>query len=203
MKVLDALSSESPATGLLLLLGPASEQRPSARHCCTSPRPHLQSFVALWVGEPLFQSRKIFKLAMQRHRPIPSYTKEQVERAKKFWCWDCGEPSPLYMVNNDIWKAAWPEGEPNRRRLTSLATTFFPEAQRRDKLTGRVVISICLCFTCLEHRINRKLTLDDFQRSAKSGRIVYANTPIWLGYRMGFLAAKKAEKVGDKKDEGG
>jgi hypothetical protein len=141
-------------------------------------------------------------------KPEPTYTVDQITRVKRWWCWDCGTPANPYRVHDDVWKAAWPEGAPHRRRLTDLATRLFPNAHRRDPTTNKVVISICLCFLCLERRLGRELQITDFPTVSKAGVPAYANYGVFIGYRMGTGAkarklAKIAEETGDKKDEGG
>lgn len=121
----------------------------------------------------------------------------------KLWCFDCGSPGPWYMVNNEVWKAAWPEGEPAKKRLSTLATAMFPKAQRRSPDSGKVIVAVCLCFLCLERRLKRPLTIADFQRKASSGNDIWTNAGIFFGYRLGLRDAQKALKLGDKKDEGG
>lgn len=142
---------------------------------------------------------------MRKQHTPPSYTVEQVTRAARHQCWDCGMPTAPYMVHNEVWKAAWPDGEPARRRLSTLATKLFPNRRNQDPQTHRVLVSINLCFGCLEKRLGRHLTVDDFQRFAKkSGNRIYVNDGIFMGYRIGLrVTAKKAAELGDKKDEGG
>ena len=139
---------------------------------------------------------------MHKH-DLPSYTTDQVKRAAKSQCWDCGGPSPPYVVNNDVWQEAWPNGEPARRRLSTLATQLFPNARRIDPTSHRVLVSICLCFGCLERRIRRSLRIGDFQRMALSGNRIYLNDGVFLGYRLGLEAAQIIEETRNKKDEGG
>lgn len=139
---------------------------------------------------------------------MPHYTFEQVQRVVKFWCWDCGGQCPAYLVHNDVWQKAWPDRMPIRDQLARLATEMFPNAWRRDANTGRVSISICLCFPCLSRRLGRELYIDDFQELNRHGRPLPINASLFLGFQLGQQAAaralqKKADESGDKKDEGG
>ena len=133
----------------------------------------------------------------------PSYTVEQITRATRAQCWDCGGSAPPYVVNNDVWEMAWPNGEPARRRLSTLATRLYPNYRKLDPQSHRVLIAICLCFGCLELRLGRSLRVGAFQRTALSGRRIYVNAGIFLGYRLGLEAAKIIAETRDKSDEGG
>lgn len=136
-----------------------------------------------------------------------TFTHEQLLRAVKGWCWDCGIRPPNYMVQNEVWHAAWPESDPlSKKRIDRLkkdATKVFPD-RPRSKDSDLVFIHIRLCFECLEKRLGRKLSINDFSMLTRSGTPYPDNGGIFLGYALGMRdAAKTPEKPGDKKDEGG
>ncbi len=160
-------------------------------------------------GGAAIQSCKGFNLAMHRHNTPPtSFTPDQVLRAVKGWCWDCGEQVPEYMVQNEVWKAAWPGGfgEKKLKRLKVAATKDFGERERSIH-SGLVHVHLNLCFGCLELRLGRHLTIKDFIAVTRKGKPMSYNAGVFLGYLLGYRAAKReAQKVaedGDKKDEGG
>lgn len=138
------------------------------------------------------------------------FTQDQLLRAVKGWCWDCGERVPDYIVTKEVWKAAWPgDDRIGRKRLEHLkqaATRVFPERQRSAD-SNLVHVHLHLCFSCLEKRLRRKLHITDFTTKTRAGKVVKENAGIFLGYLLGqqaaVRAAKKAAEVGDKKDEGG
>ncbi len=106
------------------------------------------------------------------------------------------------MVDNSVWKAAWPDGKPSKTTLARLATELYP-MRRRSRDSNRVLVYIILCLSCLELRLGRPLLITDFQLRTRSGELLPVNQGIFLGYRLGQRDAKKAADTGDKKDEGG
>lgn len=141
-----------------------------------------------------------------------TFTPEQLLRAVKGWCWDCGDRMQNYIVQNEVWAAAWTDeatriGSKRLERLKREATEAFPE-RPRSRDSNLVHVHIHLCFGCLELRIGRRLRVTDFIPVTKKGKPVPENAGIFLGYQLGYragekAAAKKAAENGDKKDEGG
>ncbi len=146
-----------------------------------------------------------------RYQPPPTtFTPEQLIRAVKGWCWDCGERVPNYLVHNDVWNQAWPKdqkvGLKKLMRLKEAATKQFPERPRSPH-SDFVHVHVHLCFGCLELRLKRRLKITDFRMLTAYDKPLAENAGIFLGYQMGYRhgterAAKKAEESGDKKDEG-
>ena len=83
-------------------------------------------------------------------------------------CFDCLGHASLFMVHDAIWDAAWPFAKQQRRVMQKMAAERGLTKQIRQHL----------CLTCLETRLKRKLTLDDFT-------LAPVNDGIRLGYRMG------------------
>ena len=161
-------------------------------------------------GEPLHQNYKGFKLAMQMKTPPTVFTPEQLLRAVKGWCWDCGEIVANYLVHNEVWEEAWPKevriGTNRLEHLKKAATKAFPE-RKRSPDSNMVYVHVHLCFSCLELRLGRPLKMKDFVTVTRKGKVMAVNAGIFLGYKLGYKAgmraAKKAAESGDKKDEGG
>lgn len=143
-----------------------------------------------------------------RHQPITVFTQDQLLRAIKGWCWDCGEGVADYIVQNEVWRAAWPDndrmGKKRLDRLKQAATRVFPERSRSID-SNLVHVHVHLCFTCLEKRLGRKLIIADFTTKTRAGKIVKENAGIFLGFMLGQKVerAKKAVEVGNKNEEGG
>jgi hypothetical protein len=145
-----------------------------------------------------------------KNPPPTTFTPEQLLRAVKGWCWDCGDRVPNYLVQNDVWNSAWPDAErigaKKLQRLKQIATRHFPE---RPRAIGSdfIHVHIHLCFGCLELRLKRRLRPTDFQMVTLGGKPVPENAGFFLGYALGYRAAeldaKKAAENGDKKEEGG
>jgi hypothetical protein len=65
-------------------------------------------------------------------------------------CYDCREKAPYYMLLDAIWIQAWPDYKLVERRRDTVA-----------RATGsRPCLE--LCFPCVERRLGRTLTQDDF-----------------------------------------
>ena len=84
-------------------------------------------------------------------------------------CYDCRHQSPMYMVRNPVWTAAWPE----YRKLRSGLKAEHPDKE----------VHLLLCFPCLEYRLKRKLTIDDFDLN------IAINHGILKGFEIGLLHA--------------
>lgn len=85
-------------------------------------------------------------------------------------CYDCGFSHDWYMLKDEVWLQAWPEG------YKELRTKLTLENQGRRVFVG-------LCYECLEKRLGRMLTIDDFD----------LGIPINSGIRMGFKLGLRDE----------
>lgn len=70
----------------------------------------------------------------------------------RFKCYDCRRPAGSYMVHRAVWDRAWPEYRELKR---SLVTKYrgTPEWFRAH---------LELCLGCLEKRLGRPLSVEDF-----------------------------------------
>jgi hypothetical protein len=84
-------------------------------------------------------------------------------------CRDCNAPSQSYMVRDEIWLAAWPTYNAERRALIRAHKTTNDPCHQTMLL---------LCFSCLDKRLGRPLRPDDFKLSLS------VNAGIVLGMRM-------------------
>jgi hypothetical protein len=73
------------------------------------------------------------------------------------------------MVRNSVWDAAWPE----YHRLRAALKAQHPGVR----------FYLLLCFPCLEARLKRKLTIDDFNLN------IAINHGILLGFEIGLRHA--------------
>lgn len=97
---------------------------------------------------------------------------------RKPWrCFDCGHPFVDYYVRDEIWLQAWPDYQ--EAKAEAIRQYSGTEHDRLKHLT--------LCFTCLERRLGRVLSPDDFNLSLP------ANAGIRLGIGMG-LTMKRSEE---------
>jgi len=208
MKALEALSSENLLRDCSSFLGqrlgvPFGKARHRVPHTPTSRTRHPVGGVPLAV-----KVDQASKLAMHRNQTSIIFTPDQLLRAVKGWCWDCGERVPDYIVQKEVWNAAWPGddrmGTKRLKRLKQAATRVFPERARSID-SNLVHVHVHLCFPCLEKRLGRKLVITDFTTKTRAGKIVKENAGIFLGFMLGQKVerAKKGEETGDKKDEGG
>lgn len=141
-----------------------------------------------------------------------TFTYDQVLRAVKGWCFDCGMPAPVYIVHREVWVAAWPPDNPcsERRKqvLRKIATKLFPDRPRSPD-SGLAKVHLHLCFNCLEKRLGRPLEITDFPITTRQDLPRTENVGIFLGYMLGKRAARrqavaqKPDENRDKKDEGG
>lgn len=81
----------------------------------------------------------------------------------KFACVDCNQPDSMYMVRGTVWHTAFPNYEQVRRQRVQEG------------------LFTCLCIPCLERRLGRALTIEDFKP-------VPINQAIFTGYMMGLRA---------------
>lgn len=83
-------------------------------------------------------------------------------------CYDCRRASGSYMVKDKVWREAWPDYAVLKRSLV-----------RRYKGTPEWFRAhLVLCLGCLERRLGRNLTQDDFDLSLP------INEGVALGLRM-------------------
>lgn len=95
---------------------------------------------------------------------MDSESAERIEKLEKYkrsyGCIDCGTDEQ-YMVTQAVWKKAFPD----------YAAVF--KARRAEGL------HTCLCLSCLESRLGRKLKIHDFIDAP-------INRNIFFGFRMGL-----------------
>lgn len=101
---------------------------------------------------------------------MPELTEQMWERAVKGYCSDCNTYHPIYMVQDELWKTAWPEFVDLHKQLRL--------KQKELQVRGA---GMNLCIGCLERRLGRLLTIDDFTWAP-------ANANVHLGYRMALHA---------------
>lgn len=82
-------------------------------------------------------------------------------------CEDCAILPEHYMVRNEVWALAWPDYEEERMRR-----------RRQWRHDGTGSFFCLLCFACLEKRLGRKLTANDFNLELP------INKPIAFGMRL-------------------
>jgi len=107
-----------------------------------------------------------------------------------FDCFDCGQIADGYMVHRYVWNVAWPDYIERTRERTQKFRKWKAEfeveneqpplklhiKQWREKNWKHLV----LCFGCLETRLGRNLTIDDFTE-VNSNR----------GIRLGLVIAQR------------
>jgi len=81
---------------------------------------------------------------------------------KPYCCFDCNEENPHYMTSHEVWRQAFP----NYREIKRQAMQDHPDSALKF---------ILLCLSCLEKRLGRRLTREDF-----------ANVPINAGVMKAF-----------------
>lgn len=75
------------------------------------------------------------------------------------------------MISRELWAQAWPEYE----KLKKIMAKTYPRYDPRRYLL--------LCFSCLEKRLDRRLTLDDFD----------ANIPVNKAVHFGYFLRVREE----------
>jgi hypothetical protein len=70
---------------------------------------------------------------------------------KPFRCYDCGDYDPGYMVHRSVWAQAVPEYHVVKRKLV-----------KEFGGSKSPLVHFLLCLPCLERRLGRRLTSDDF-----------------------------------------
>lgn len=93
--------------------------------------------------------------------------KDEDVKSGGFRCYDCDQHGGDYMVHTGVWLQAMPDYPERKRILVQRHPGNVPERH------------ILLCFACLEARLGRPLTVDDFKLS------IPINHGILLGLRLG------------------
>ena len=95
--------------------------------------------------------------------------------SKPSHCFDCNGQTFLYSLHDDVWLQAWPDYESAKAdaeaRNGPFVNTLHGGKQRNP------LCCLCLCIPCLEKRLDRPLTIDDFDNSP-------ANDPIRFGLHL-------------------
>ena len=76
----------------------------------------------------------------------------------------------MFQVKDPIWFKAWP-----------FFVCYVSETKQRAKERGLLKPSFWLCFKCLENRLGRKLTIEDFSDAL-------GNEALRFGYNLGLGA---------------
>jgi hypothetical protein len=95
-------------------------------------------------------------------------------------CYDCKRGSEFYMVRRETWVRAWPEYDSLRREILAKRRELLRDPDRAFPVSKFLL----LCFDCLERRLGRPLTVDDFDLD------LIVNEPIRLGMRLGASSAR-------------
>lgn len=101
---------------------------------------------------------------------LRDYNNTNTIQKKMGECYDCTSTQDWYMLRDEVWNQAWPED------YSKLRTRLTLENQGKR-------VFICLCYDCLEKRLGRSLTIDDFD----------LGLPINSGIRMGFKLGLRDE----------
>lgn len=88
-------------------------------------------------------------------------------------CYDCGAHMSFYALHNRIWAQAIP----NYKQLKQDLKTAYPHDARKHLIN--------LCFPCLEIRLGRPLTPDDF------------DLPVPVNHAIAWALRTKAHPIGD------
>lgn len=83
---------------------------------------------------------------------------------KRFHCIDCNGHAEMYMIHDELWNSA------------------LPDWYEMKRVTGHIYC----CFSCLEKRIGRELTKEDFTNAP-------INDPIHFGIKLGRQGRKKMD----------
>jgi len=105
---------------------------------------------------------------------------------KRCDCFDCHKTSYAYMLTEQVWKRAMPEYDEVRAALWKWYEATQPENFRegtdesnsdpsRFMLPGKPVISVRLCYRCVEGRLGRSLVIKDFSPAPINESIRFAH----------------------------
>ncbi len=95
-----------------------------------------------------------------------AWRREAIEKFNKWSrCADCNHLGDYYMLNNTVWEEAFPD---------------YIEVKKKRRLEDPSA-SVQLCLRCVEIRLDRFLTIDDFTTAP-------VNDSIFFGYRIGKAA---------------
>jgi len=95
--------------------------------------------------------------------------------SKAFHCFDCDSRDAfLYFVHDDIWAQAWPDYQEEKAKAVERNGKYLiVNGVKRSHPMN----CLCLCIPCLEKRLGRPLTLNDFDDSS-------ANDPVRFGFSL-------------------
>jgi hypothetical protein len=91
-------------------------------------------------------------------------------------CFDCLDRNNGYTVHDRLWDLAWPHHEEHRQAMHMRAEQLNQQ--------HRKMVRQFLCLPCLEVRLGRSLTIDDFDD-------VPINRALRFGYRLGLTARNR------------
>ncbi len=95
-----------------------------------------------------------------------AWRREAIEKINKWGrCVDCNHLGDYYMLLDKVWKEAFPN---------------YVEVKKKRRLEDTNA-SVQLCLRCVEKRLDRPLTIDDFTTAPVNDSIVF-------GYQMGKAA---------------
>lgn len=101
----------------------------------------------------------------------------------KYGCLGCGQLADMYKVKEEIWHQAIPLEEERSIKAGAAFELWLHRCpnglstEEERTLRRNLRPHIVLCFNCLERRLGRRLTLDDFTEDN-------INRPILLGYAL-------------------
>lgn len=86
-------------------------------------------------------------------------------------CHDCGNLPPEYVVHDHVWLKAWPTYPQEK----ALRVKKYKNARGNE----RNKLFLVLCLNCLEDRLGRSLSFEDFVPS------LVVNQPFFKGVQIG------------------
>lgn len=95
------------------------------------------------------------------------------DRYEVYRCYDCKGANDDYMVKPETWHEAWPSYSELKMKLL------------RENPSNRYRAFLGLCFSCIEKRLDRPLTPEDFDLDLP------INRNIALGLRMGLRTSRQ------------
>jgi len=101
-------------------------------------------------------------------------------------CFDCDSNTTLYSVHDHVWLKAWPDYQEDKARVVTRYGEYIVDAYEGTK--RHPMNCLCLCFDCLEKRLGRPLTIDDFDGTR-------ANDGIRFGHSLAQINRGRPLKV--------